>query len=111
MPIFVFNHNCRSSFLNAVHTDNDYFNLYVVIEGSSLLTLSDTFYRLHHCFNTYGTVQSAIIATVLIINLAACASKTQLTVADDQWKYKEAAISIEVDAPADLNARAVAHMH
>ena len=43
-----------------------------------------------------------IVAALLLLN---CASKTQLSVADDQWKYQEAAISIQVDAPADLNAR------
>jgi len=35
--------------------------------------------------------------------LVACASNTELTVADEEWVFEERAISLEIDAPADLN--------
>ena len=38
--------------------------------------------------------------------LAGCASTPELLVAPEDWVYEERAISIELDAPSDLNARA-----
>ena len=35
--------------------------------------------------------------------LVACASNTELTVAEEDWIFQERAISLEIDAPADLN--------
>jgi len=43
---------------------------------------------------------SYLFATYLLV---ACASNTELMVADEEWVFEERAISLEIDAPADLN--------
>ena len=45
------------------------------------------------------TVSYIIISYLLV----ACASNTELTVAEEEWVFEERAISLEIDAPADLN--------
>ncbi len=44
------------------------------------------------------------LTVVMAVLLGACSSNPKLVVAPEDWVFEERAISIEIDAPADLNA-------
>ena len=47
----------------------------------------------------------AFVILVCTINISGCVSVTELTVPDEAWVFEPRAVTIEIGAPADLNAR------
>ncbi|BCE02877.1 type VI secretion system lipoprotein TssJ [Marinicellulosiphila megalodicopiae] len=59
------------------------------------------------CSAYHACIANAKMLFVLFFSTSvfmSCASITQLTVPDEEWKFEQGAISITIEAPSDLNA-------